>query len=78
VPSSLPRVSTVVERPLYNTLARLARKDGGTVAQKARDLLRDALELIEEAGLEAIVENRVRNRAPSIGHEELKRRLKVR
>ncbi len=78
MPSALPRVSTVVERPLYDTLARLAKKDGVTLSQKARDLLRDSLELIEDAGLEAIVEARAKNRTPSLSHQELKRHLNLR
>lgn len=77
MPSTLPRISTVVERPLYAALARLARQDGMTLSQKARDLLRDSLELIEDAGLEAIVEQRAKDRRPSISHAEVKRRLKL-
>lgn len=77
MPSTLPRISTVVERRLYEAIATLAKKDGMSLSQKARDLLLEALELTEDAGLEAIVERRRRNRAPSISHGTLKRRLRV-
>ena len=77
MPSTLPRISTVVERRIYQAIATLAKKDGMSLSQKARDLLLEALELTEDAGLEAIVERRRRNRAPSIPHGELKRRLRV-
>ena len=77
MPSTLPRISTVVERRIYQAIATLAKKDGMSLSQKARDLLLEALELTEDAGLEAIVERRRVNRAPSIPHGELKRRLRV-
>jgi len=77
MPSMLPRISAVVEQPIYDALAALAKRDKMSLSQKARDLLLEALELSEDAGLEAIVARRRRNRAPSISHAELKRRLKI-
>jgi len=77
MPSTLPRISAVVEQPIYDALAALAKRDKMSLSQKARDLLLEALELNEDAGLEAIVARRRRNRAPSISHAELKRRLKI-
>jgi hypothetical protein len=77
MPSTLPRISTVVERRIYEAVATLAKRDGMSLSQKARDLLLEALELTEDAGLEAIVERRRGNRAPSISHGELKRRLRI-
>ena len=77
MPSTLPRISAVVEQPIYDALAALAKRDKMSLSQKARDLLLEALELNEDAGLEAIVGRRRRNRAPSISHAELKRRLKI-
>lgn len=77
MPSTLPRISAVVERPIYEAVELLAKKDGVSLSQKARDLLREALELIEDAGLEAIVERRRKNKARSIPHAELKKRLRI-
>ncbi len=77
MPSTLPRISTVVERRIYEAVVTLAKRDGMSLSQKARDLLLEALELTEDAGLEAIVERRRGNRAPSIPHGELKRRLRI-
>ena len=77
MPSTLPRISAVVEQPVYDALAALAKRDNMSLSQKARDLLLEALELNEDAGLEAIVARRRKNRAPSISHAELKRRLKI-
>ena len=77
MPSALPRITAVVERPIYEAVELLAKKDGVSLSQKTRDLLLGALELLEDAGLEAIVERRRKYRAPSIPHTELKRRLKI-
>lgn len=77
MPTTLPRISTVVERPIYEAVAMLAKKDGVSLSQKARDLLLEALELIEDVGLEAIVERRRKNRAESVPLAEVKRRFRI-
>ena len=77
MPTSLPRISAVVERPIYEAVAMLAKKDGVSLSQKARDLLLEALELIEDAGLEAIVERRRKNPGKSIPLAEVKRRFRI-
>jgi hypothetical protein len=77
MPTTLPRISTVVERPIYEAVAMLAKKDGVSLSQKARDLLLEALELIEDAGLEAIVERRRKNPGKSVPLAEVKRRFRI-
>ncbi|MBI4381971.1 MAG: toxin-antitoxin system, antitoxin component [candidate division NC10 bacterium] len=77
MPTMLPRISTVVERSIYEAVAMLAKKDGVSLSQKARDLLLEALELIEDAGLEAIVERRRKNLGKSIPLAEVKRRFRI-
>lgn len=74
MPSALPRISTVVERPIYEAVERLAKREGVSLSQKARDLLREALELIEDMALDAIAQRRKKNRAPSIPHKEFWRK----
>lgn len=78
MPTIQRRVNAVLEPPLYRDVERLARAEGVSLSQKVRDLVREALELVDDAALEAIVERRAKNRAPAISHAELKRRLKVR
>ena len=39
-----PRLNIVLEPPLYQTIKRLAEKDGISLSLKARDLIRLALE----------------------------------
>lgn len=75
--TTLPRVTAVLEPTLYDTIQKLAREDGVSLSQKTRDLLLQALELVEDTGLEKIVEHRRKNRAPSISHAELKKRIGI-
>jgi predicted DNA-binding protein len=58
MPAKNPRVNIVLERPLYDALGRLARREGSTLSTKARDLLRDALETYEDLGLADIAAER--------------------
>ena len=78
MPSTHPRINTVLEPPLYRAVKRLADRDRVSLSQKVRDLIRDALELLEDAALEELVTERRNNPAPSIPHDELKRRLSTR
>jgi hypothetical protein len=64
-----PRLNVVLERPLFDGLKRLAARDDVSLSLKARDLLREALEQHEDAGLALIAAERsatfVRRRALS-------------
>ncbi len=75
--TTLPRIPTVVDRPIYEAVAMLAKRDGVSLSQKARDLLLEALELIEDAGLEAIAEHRLKTSRKSIPLAEVKRRFRI-
>ena len=68
-----PRVNVVLEVPLYETLRRVARRDRMSLSLKARDLLREALELEEDLVLAGIAEERERtfDRARSLSHSEV-------
>jgi hypothetical protein len=77
MPTMLPRISTVVDRPIYEAIAMLAKKDGVSLSQKARNLLLEALKLIEDAGLEAIVERRRKNPGKTIPLAEVRRRFRI-
>lgn len=43
-----PRLNVVLEPPLYQTIRRLAKKDGMSLSLKARDLLKQAIEYCED------------------------------
>jgi hypothetical protein len=78
MPSTHPRINTVLEPPVYKAVKRLADRDHVSLSQKVRDLVREALELLEDAALEELVTERRNNPARSIPHAELKRRLRTR
>ncbi len=78
MPSTHPRINTVLEPPVYEVVKRLATQDGVSLSQKVRDLVREALELLEDAALEEVVKRRRENPARSIPHAEVKRRFRIR
>lgn len=71
MPAKNPRVNVVLERPLYDAIGRLARREGTSLSTKARDLLRDALETQEDLGLAKIAAERERtlDRRSALTHE---------
>ena len=76
MPAKNPRVNVVLERPLYDALGRLARRDGASLSTKARDLLRDALETHEDLALAEIAAERERtlDRTKTLIHDAVWRR----
>ena len=60
-----------LERPLYDALRRLARRDRASISTMARDLLRDALEKQEDFALVKIASFRERSsdRASALPHD---------
>ena len=72
-----PRVHTVLEPPVYAIVERLAETEGVSMSQKVRDLVVDALELLEDIGLEAIAGRRLGGsaRVRWISQDEVERRL---
>lgn len=71
MPAKNPRVNVVLERPLYDALGRLARREGSSLSTKARDLLRDALETHEDLALARIAEEResTLDRSEGLSHD---------
>ena len=79
MPTKNPRVNTVLEEPLFHAVQSLAERDRVSLSQKVRDLVREALELVEDEGLETLVERRrsASRRSIWLSHDEVRRRLKV-
>lgn len=71
MPTFHRRINTVLEPPLYREVERLARDEGVSLSQKVRDLVREALELIEDAGWEKLVRERRVRKARWLSHEEV-------
>ena len=76
MPANNRRVNIVLERPLYDALLRLARRDAVSLSEKARDLLRNALEVDENVILNEIAAERERtvNRTATLTHDATWRR----
>ena len=51
MPTKNPRVNMVLERGLYDILQRMAELDGVSLSFKARDLIKEAIELYEDLAL---------------------------
>lgn len=58
MPARNPRINVVLEPPLYDAVGRLARRDNVSLSTKMRDLVKDALEVQEDAALARLAEER--------------------
>jgi len=70
-----PRLQVLLEQPLYKAVASLAQKEGVSMSTKARDLIREALEHLEDVVLADIVAVRARKPAKLLTMAEMRRRL---
>jgi hypothetical protein len=77
MPATNPRIFTVLEKPVFRVVEGLAKRDGVSLSQKARDLIVQALELSEDTGLESIVAGRRKNRAKPVPLEDVLERYNV-
>lgn len=77
MPSKNPRVNTVLPPNIHEVVARLAKRDGVSLSHKVNDLVREALELEEDAGLDSIASKRLAARGRWISLAEAKKRLGI-
>lgn len=70
MPTSHPRINVVLEKPLYSSVSRIAKRDGVSLSLKVRDLIREAMELQEDTYWEQVAESRSRTFNPrrALGH----------
>ena len=73
MPTKNPRINVVLEERLYKTVANLALKDGVSLSLKARDLIKEALEIEEDIALSAFAGEREKTfrRKKAIKNEEV-------
>lgn len=73
MPTKNPRINVVLERPLYKSVQHLAEKSGVSLSLKVRDLIKEALELEEDAALAAFAEKREKtfSMAKALKHSEV-------
>ncbi|MGH9442361.1 MAG: ribbon-helix-helix domain-containing protein [Thermoanaerobaculia bacterium] len=77
MPSKNPRVNTVLPPNIYELVAKLAKKEGVSMSHKVNDLVREALELEEDLGLDAIATKRLSTKGRWIPLAEVKKRLGI-
>lgn len=75
MPTVKPRISTVVEQPIFDAVKRLAARDRVSVSDRARTLLLEALELEEDMALDALVSARMKKPGRTYSHAEVGRLL---
>ena len=78
MPTRHPRLNVVLEPPVYRSVKQLAQRDGMSLSLKARDLIRDALELYEDAYLAELAHERAAtfDRRKALTHEQVWAHLK--
>ncbi len=73
MPAKNPRVNVVLEKPLYATVLRAARRDKVSVSTKVRELVREAIESSEDFMLATIATSREEgfNWKDALTHEQV-------
>ena len=73
MPTKNPRINVVLERPLYDSVRRLAEKEDISLSLKIRDLVRQALEAEEDAALAQFAEEREKSfkRTRALTHKQV-------
>jgi predicted DNA-binding ribbon-helix-helix protein len=71
VPTKNPRINVALEKPIYSLIEKLARERGLSLSMVTRDLIREALEIHEDAVLAEVAEEREATLADSstLGHD---------
>ena len=79
MPATNPRVNVVLESPLFQAVARLARKEGVSLSLKVRDLVREAVELHEDQYLASVAAEREKTfyRSRALTHHQVWSHLKI-
>lgn len=73
MPTRNPRINIVLDESLYLGVQMLARKDNISLSAKARDLIKEALEIQEDTALAHVAEERDKswNNDEAVSHDDL-------
>lgn len=73
MPTSNPRINVVLEKPIYDSIQRLAKRDGVSMSMKVRDLVKESIEIEEDAILSSIAERREKTyrRSKALTHDDV-------
>ena len=59
MPTKNPRINVSLEKPIYSLIERMAQERGLSLSMVTRDLVREALEIHEDAVLVRVADERV-------------------
>jgi Ribbon-helix-helix protein, copG family len=73
MPTKNPRINISVDQPLYGLIQGLAEEEGVSLSMLARDLIKESLELREDAALAVFAEKREKSFDPTgaLTHEQV-------
>lgn len=73
MPTKNARVNVVLEKPLYNAVDEIAKRQGLSRSMVVRDLVREAIELREDLDLAAFAEHREKtfHTTKAVTHEDV-------
>jgi len=73
MPAKNPRVHVVLEKPLYENVRRLAKREEISLSLKIRDLVREALQAEEDTALARFAEEREKSfkRSRALTHKQV-------
>jgi len=59
MPTKNPQINVALEKPIYSQIERMAQQRGLSLSMVTRDLVREALEIHEDAVLVRLAEERI-------------------
>jgi predicted DNA-binding ribbon-helix-helix protein len=73
MPTTKPRINIILEEPLYRIVEEMAVRDGVSLSLKARDLIREALDIREDVALSSFARSREKTyrKSKALKHEEV-------
>lgn len=73
MPARNPRVNVVLEKPLYEAVGHLAKKEGVSLSTAVRDLVKEAIGIREDIDLGRFAETRERTlrRSRALSHKDV-------
>lgn len=72
MPTKNPRINVVLDKKLYKNVENIAKREGVSLSLKARDLIKEALEIEEDIALSVFAEKRedTFNKKEALKHDE--------
>ena len=73
MPAKNPRINVVLEKPLYESVRRLAANEEISLSLKIRDLVKEALDAQEDLALAEFAEEREKSfrRSRALSHKQV-------